>query len=200
MEEYASNSQKSKREAAEREKRRVEKVVSGPVRPRKKSELQKVADSFISEDVSNIKQYILMDVLIPSIKRAVSEIVTNGINMLLYGEAVRTEKKSNASKISSRTYYNSQEPSQPTPRTGSVYDYDEYTITNRGEAEEVLSSLEDMIERYGTASVADFYELLGVSCNFTDYNYGWSDLRNARVVSVRDGYVIKFPKAMPIER
>lgn len=200
MEEYASNSQKSKREAAEREKRRVEKVVSGPVRPRKKSELQKVADSFISEDVSNIKQYILMDVLIPSIKRAVSEIVTNGINMLLYGEAGRTEKKSNASKISYRSYYNSQEPGRPTPRTGSVYDYDEYTITNRGEAEEVLSSLEDMIERYGTASVADFYELLGVSCNFTDYNYGWSDLRNARVVSVRDGYVIKFPKAMPIER
>lgn len=200
MEEYASNSQKSKREAAEREKRRVEKVVSGPVRPRKKSELQKVADSFISEDVSNIKQYILMDVLIPSIKRAVSEIVTNGINMLLYGEAGRTEKKSNASKISYRSYYNSQEPSRPTSRTGSVYDYDEYTITNRGEAEEVLSSLEDMIDRYGTASVADFYELLGVSCNFTDYNYGWSDLRNARVVSVRDGYVIKFPKAMPIER
>lgn len=199
MEEYASNSQKSKREAAEREKRKVEKVVSGPVKQRRKNELQRVADVFISEDISNIKQYILMDVLIPSVKRAVSEIVTNGINMLLYGEAGRSEKKSNASKISYRSYYNSPEPG-PSPRTGSVYDYNEYVITNRGEAEDVLSSLEDMIERYGTASVADFYELLGVSCNFTDYKYGWSDLRNARVANVRDGYVIKFPRAMPLER
>lgn len=199
MEEYASNSQKSKREAAERERRKVEKVVSGPVKPRKKNELQKVADVFISEDITNIKRYILMDVLIPSVKKAVSEIVTNGINMLLYGESGRVEKKSNASKISYRSYYNSPDPG-PSPRTGSVYDYDEYVITNRGEAEDVLSSLEDIVERYGTASVADFYELLGVSCNFTDYRYGWSDLRNARVVNVRDGYVIKFPKAMPIER
>lgn len=199
MEEYASNSQKSKREAAEREKRKVEKVVSGPVKQRRKNELQKVADVFISEDISNIKQYILMDVLIPSIKRAVSEIVTNGVNMLLYGESGRTEKKSNASKISYRSYYNSSE-SGPSPRRGSVYDYDEYVITNRGEAEDVLSTLEDMVERYGTASVADFYELLGVSCNFTDYKYGWSDLRNARVTNVRDGYVIKFPRAMPLER
>ena len=87
MEKYESNSHRSKelqREEAQSEKR-VQKVVTGNVKTRK-NEVRKFTDIFISEDAANVKSYIFMDVLVPAIKKAISDIVTDGVDMILYGE------------------------------------------------------------------------------------------------------------------
>lgn len=200
MEEYVSNSYKSKEEAAKKQEKKIERVVSGPVKQKKKSEIRKLTDVFVSEDVTNVKSYILMDVLVPAIKKAVSDIVTNGIDMILYGESGRSQKRSSgASRVSYRSYYDKERDRrdyEPRARTG--YDFDEYILNNRGEAEEVLSQMDDLIATYGLVSVADYCELIGVRGNYTDNNYGWTNIRSARVVPVRDGYVIKLPRAMPL--
>ena len=81
MEEYKSNSYKSKENKPP--EKNVKKVVSGSAKVKKKSDLSKVKDAFISEDAHNVTSYILMDVLIPAVKKAVSDIVTNGIDMIL---------------------------------------------------------------------------------------------------------------------
>ena len=80
MEEYKPNSHKSKEDqkGAVSEKK-VEKVIAGTVKSKKKSEIRKFTDVFISEDIDNVKSYILLDVLIPAIKKAISDVVTNGI-------------------------------------------------------------------------------------------------------------------------
>lgn len=201
MEEYVSNSHKSKEEAKKQEKR-VERVVTGQVRQKKKSEIRKLTDVFVSEDVSNVKSYILMDVLVPAIKKAVSDIVTNGVDMILYGESGRTKKRdSGASRVSYRSYYERERDRRDSDRSRvrTGYDFDEYSLDNRGEAEEVLSQMDDLIDRYGTVSVADYCELIGVRSNYTDNNYGWSNIRSATVVRDRDGgWVIKLPRAMPL--
>ena len=57
--------------------KKVEKVINGTAKVRKKTEARKFADIFISEDVSNVKEYIFMDVLVPGIKKAISDIVVN---------------------------------------------------------------------------------------------------------------------------
>ena len=94
MEEYKPNSHKSKEEQKNLvPEKRVEKVISGTVKSKKKSEMQKFADVFISEDVNNVKSYIVMDVLVPAIKKAISDIVTNGIDMILYGETGKSKKE-----------------------------------------------------------------------------------------------------------
>mgnify|MGYP004450855969 CR=1 FL=1 len=83
MENYPSNSHKAREEVAEK---KVEKVVSGKTSTKKKSGMRKLSDTFLSEDVSNVKSYIFSEVLLPAAKKLVSDIVTNGIDMLLYGE------------------------------------------------------------------------------------------------------------------
>ena len=85
-EEYPSNSNRAKNDKPAAPEKKVEAVVSGGAKTRKKSEAKKLADTFISEDAGNVKNYILVDVLIPAIKKAVCDIVTNGIEMILYGE------------------------------------------------------------------------------------------------------------------
>lgn len=42
------------------------------------------------------------------------------------------------------------------------------------------------------------YDLCGMTCNYTDNKYGWKSLARADISRVRDGYMIKLPKAEPI--
>ena len=84
------------------------------------------------------------------------------------------------------------------PRTRTGYNYDDIILETRGEAEEVLERMEELIETYGIVSVADLYDLVGITGNYTDNKYGWTNIRNAEPVRVRDGYMLKLPKALPI--
>lgn len=199
MEEYKSNSYKSKEEVSTEKEKQVEKVISGSVKTKKKSDISKFKDIFISEDAGNVKSYIIMDVLIPAIKKAVSDIVTNGIDMILYGETGHTKKNSPSSKVSYRSYYDNDATRKPTVNSSrkSGYDYDDIILDNRGEAEEVLSKMDELISNYGMVSVADLYDLVGVTGDWTDNKYGWTDIRSASVVRIRDGFLIKLPKALP---
>lgn len=206
MIEYPSNSQKSKEIKAEPvPEKKLEKVISGMAKSKKKSEIRKFTDVFVSEDMESVKSYIFMDVLVPAVKKAISDIVTNGIDMLLYGEAGRNKSTSNstASRVSYRSYYDSQNGNRrdslqaSRPRIG--YDYDDVIVDNRGEAEEVMTRMDELMETYGLVSVADFYDLVGITGNYTDNKYGWTDIRNASIVRTRDGYMIKMPKALPLD-
>ena len=109
-------------------------------------------------------------------------------------------KSSSASKISYRKYYDDRErrDRESSNRTRTGYEYDDIILDNRGEAEDVLSRMDELIDTYGVVSVADFYDLVGITGNYTDNKYGWSDIRNASVVRVREGYMIKLPKALPL--
>ena len=202
MEEYKSNSHKSREEQqkAEASEKKVEKVINGSVKTRKKSEIQKFANVFIQEDAQKVKSYILMDVLVPAVKKAISDVVTNGVDMILYGETGKTKKSGTASKVSYRSYYDKRDDRRDysSNRTRTGYDYDDVVLDNRGEAEEVLSRMDELIATYGLVSVADFYDLVGIPGSYTDNKYGWTDIRNASVVRVRDGYTIKLPRALPL--
>lgn len=188
-----------KRESDVPEKK-VEKVVSGNVKLKKKSGIAKFAGSVVQEDMQSVGHYIFAEVLIPALKKAISDVVTNGIDMLLYGESGKT-RKSPGSKISYNSIYDERRKNYRKDSSISSLDYDDVIFESRGEAETILSSLEEIIDRYGTTTVADLYDLAGISINgqHTFNKYGWSDLRSASVVRVYDGYVIKFPRPLPID-
>lgn len=207
MSEYKSNSHRSKEEKTVNvdtdEKKRVEKVVTGTVKTKKKGELSKLADIIAPGDLQNVRSYIFMDILIPAIKRAVSDIVTNGVDMILYPGGNPDRGRTNASKVSYRDYYSRRDDRD---RSGGInarvrrgYSYDEIIFETRGDAEDVLTGMDELISSYGMASVADFYDLAGMTSEYTDNKYGWRNLRAAEVVRVRDGYAIKLPKAYPFD-
>lgn len=186
------------------EKKKVEKIISGNAKVKKKSSVAKFADNFISEDINNVKSYVISDVLIPTIKKAISEIVTSGIDMLLYGSAGNTKRTSSSDRISYRSYYDKREDrrdriNERRYRPGdSGYCYDDIILDTRGEAEEVLSRMDELIDTYGIVSVADLFDLVGITGNYTDNKYGWKNISNAKAIRVRDGYILSLPKAIPI--
>ena len=203
MEDYKPNSHRSKEEnSSVGEKKDIKKVTTGKVITRKNN-VRKFTDVFVSEDVKNVKDYVLMDVLVPAIKKAISDIVTNGIDMILYGETGRTKRSTGVSYVSYNKYSDRRDNYDrfaAGTRTRSGYSYDDIILESRNEAEEVLTRMDELIETYQVVSVADLYDLVGINCNYTDNNYGWTNLRNAEAVRTRDGsYMLKLPKALPIK-
>lgn len=202
---YKSNSNKSKKEEVKLEEPRVEKIVTGKVLTKKKSGLAKFTDEFISEDAKNIKTYVFGEVLIPAIKKAISDIVTDGIDMILYGGGGggRGNRRSTADKVSYRNYYDDRRGGRPSDRLNpgysNSYSYDEIILGSRGEAEDVLARMDELMETYGLVRVADLKDLVGITGSYTDNKYGWTNIRNAQIVHVRDGWQIKMPRAVTID-
>ena len=60
--------------------------------------------------------------------------------------------------------------------------------------------MDEIMEEYEIVRVADLYDLVGVTGEHTDNKYGWTNIRNAEIERVRDGYRIKMPRALPISR
>lgn len=197
------NSHKSRNEKKELpDGKRAEKVVHGKVKT-KKNDVRKLTDIFIAEDAANVKNYILMDVIVPSVKKAIYDLIVGALDMSLYGaRGGGGGRRPIADKVS-YTDYNSvsrrDERSYNRTQTASGYSYDDIILDSRGEAEAVLSRMDEVMEEYGQVRVADLYDLVGVTGNYTDNNYGWTNIRNAEVVRVRDGYKIKMPRALPIK-
>ena len=166
---YKSNSNRSK------EENKLEKIVKGPVITRKKTGFDKLKSDFISDDAKNIKSYVFGEVLIPAIKKAISDIV------------------------SYRSYYDNNYDHRSSIVRSTNYSYDDIILNSRGEAEDVLVRMDELMETYGLVRVADLYDLVGITGNYTDNKYGWTNIRNAEIVRVRDGYMIKMPRAVPID-
>ena len=200
-EEYKPNSHKFREGQTEAlTDKKIQKVVHGKVKTKPKSGMSKITDIFISEDAANVKSYIVMDVLVPAVKKAISDIVRDGIDMILYGESRGRRNSTSSSYVSYRDYSRSDDRDRfRDSRIRSGYNHDDIILESRGEAEEVLTRMDELIDTYGVVSVADLYDLIGKSCEYTDNKYGWTNIRNAEPIRVRNGYMLKLPKALPIK-
>lgn len=202
MDEIKPNSHKYKQEQAElAEKKRAQKVISGTART-KKNGLRKFTEAFISEDAGNVKSYVLTDVLVPAVKKLFFDIITNGADMIFYGGRGGKERRPGSAgyvSYSSRYDRDDRYHRQDTPRP-TRFTYDDITLDNRQDAVEVLRRMDEIMAEYGNVKVADMFDLVGLTGEFTDHAYGWYDIRSARVESTRDGYKIRMPKAQPIRK
>ena len=114
-------------------------------------------------------------------------------------------KSGNSSKVSYSRYYDDRRDRDRSRdyRTSSIrsgFDFDEIIFETRGDAEAVLDAMYDILNQYKVVSVAELYDLASITThNYTCNNYGWVDLRGSSVVRVRDGYILKLPRALAID-
>ena len=202
MEDYKSNSYKSKDQPKTIAEKKIEKVTTGKVTTKKKSGIAKAAEMFFAEDIRSVKRYVVMDVLLPALKRTFLDMINNGADMLVNGEITRSKSSTPGSKVSYRSYYDRRdEPprARRDSRYGSAYDYDELVFETRGDAERVLVTLDEIMDTYNMVKVADFYDAAGRTPSSVMFNYGWTDIHTAAIVRTSDGYMIRLPRALPLD-
>lgn len=184
------------------EERKVKKVVTGPVRQRKKPLGKKLAETFVAEDVQEVKTYIFSDVIVPAVKDTLSEMVKQAIDMILYGNSKPGRRDKPYGRVSYSSYYDRDERKERArgSRNQPTREFYDIVLDSRAEAEEVLESLRDIVDQYGQASLADYHDLCDVSGSYTDNKYGWTDLTRVTVSLVRgQGYVVNLPKAVLLD-
>lgn len=203
MAEYPNNShsarEKTDAAAAGKTEKKLDKVVTGAARTKKKSEARRFLNIFVPDDAENVKSSILTDVIVPGVKAAIADV----ISIVLFGDTGRIGgRKGGGSRIAYQKYYDDRRDDRREygrPRAAVGFEYDDIIFETRGDADLVLDQLESAIAKYDVASVADLYDLAGVTCrNYTANRYGWTDIQAAKVVRTSEGYVIRLPRAVQI--
>jgi hypothetical protein len=206
---FPSNSHNPSPEPKPETDKVVLKVVTGEVVRRKKPLGNRFMATFFGGDGSGVFDYVIKDVLLPAARDMVADAVSQGVERLIFGETRNRRPGSrgtsggpvNYSRYStpSPARRNDREESRPISRRARAsHDFDEIILSSRGEADDVLNKLYDMLEKYGTVSVSDLYDLVGSTSSYTDEKWGWTELRDSSVTRTRNGYLLNLPPAEPL--
>lgn len=188
-----------------KERQKQEKIITGKAKKREKPLSKRIFENFVSDDVPSVGTYIVFDVMIPAAKNMLMDMVSEGVERMLFGDSRRSRTSSirpQAGYTSYSSYYGRAQPPKArevTRRDRATHNFDDIVLDNRGEAENIIDRLSDLIENYDTATVADLYDLAGITSNFTDDRWGWYTLEGASVSHLREGYLLNLPKPVPID-
>lgn len=185
------------------------KMVSAEVRKPKRGLFKRAVSSVAGpEGAKGVGSYIMQDIVLPALKSILADSINSGVNMVLFGDNTPTNTRHNNSfnnynrgvstnKTNYNTRYRAPAPQVVSrqPRQRPTRYVQDYIITDRQEAAEVLNELTHTADSFDDVSVADYYDLVGVDTTFTDHNYGWTidSILTATIRSTREGYIIKFP-------
>lgn len=192
--------EKAKREVSQKSRNKISPVINkDQLVSTKKPLSKKFSELFSTEDVKDVKSWLIMDVLIPGAKNTILDV----LSMMFFGEAESRNhrKKSNRDRYyydDYRGYYNDRSISSKNSRRErrDYYDSDDridfrnIIVRNRDDAERIVDSLRDRIKNDGSTSVADLLDLIDVAGRYTDNNYGWDDERDIGIRRVSSGYLI----------
>jgi hypothetical protein len=210
---FPPNSEASKRNKSE--ERNLDPIVTGRVRRKRRSIRKQFSETFVAGDPRSAFQYAIFEVGVPMLRDAVGEFFHAGIDRWLQGD--RRGRRYGSTPPSTpynplgRFSYGPNTPQQiPYNRMSAPqralsreararHNFDEIIIESRIEAQAVLDQLFEVVSQFEQASVADLYDLVGLEPKHTDYKWGWSDLYNANVQRVRNGYLLDLPEPQPLD-
>lgn len=206
---YPSN---SKHNRPRRKKEPQAPVVTGKVVRKKKSVGSKLVETFTGDDVESVADYVFMDVMVPAAKTMLSDMVSEGIERLLFGTTKRSghRRPSGRSSYTSYSKYNSghgdswgsrrEPPARSTRQARPRHDFTDIIFMNRKDADAVVDRLLDVIDEYGVVTIADLNDIAGVDeSDYTDNRWGWMNLSTAEVRRIREGYILDLPEPKVID-
>lgn len=190
---------KTKQKPAAPESRKIQKVVSGTAKVKKKSEVRKFADIFIAEDAAEVKRFIVDDLVVPGIKKLIVSIIKNSAEMI-FGETGERDRFSSGARLGYISYdkcsaSRRDDRRDRNTRSRTRFDYEDVIFESRADAENARMQMEEVIDKYGSVTVSDLYDMADLSAPYTGNRYGWTNIRTAEPMRLRDGgYILKLPR------
>jgi hypothetical protein len=195
----------------------AEKKVITPVAnatTRKKPLGKRLKETFFGGTTKGVWEYVLTDVLVPAARDMIADAASQGVERMVFGEARSASRRPGARptvSTYSQTPYNrysanpvgrasGQEQARPVNRIADPFDFGEILLATRAEADMVLDRMQDLLNNYGTVSVADLKDLVNMSGSYTDDKYGWLDLQNCGIRRVTEGYLLNLTRPEPLEK
>lgn len=199
-----NNSNKARREADKQEVA----VNPGPkdikanvkAKVKKESFRSKLKRAFFGDNVENVGDYMFFDVGVPAFKATISDMIGNGIEVLLFGEARgrRRDRGTDYARVSRdrdsrRDRYDSDRDRSDNRSTT----YRDIYFENKSDAQKFVADVYDYVKDYGRISVSVYMSIGGLTSTSWDDNHkGWykEDLANLGLIRTRYGWEIDAPR------
>lgn len=156
----------------------------------------------VKDDMVKVGGYLFTDTIIPAAKRLLSDFISRGVDMLLFkGEPPTTyggfggytdyNKRYGApsSILSSVTGL----PALSNPLDLRTNSADDIVVRSYAEGQELLRRIGELLGSYGTISIYQVCQIAKLKPKYTDYDWGWTDIRGARIIAQRGAYIVKLP-------
>lgn len=187
----------------------IKRVTSDDPIRRKKSLSHRFRENFVAGDAKSAVDFVIFDVMMPAVKDAAVEVTSQFFEKLIFGDSRRRRSGSTIPQsgptgvVSYNRYYMSNPQTSPqrtmSRRARATHDFDDIVLPARGEAENVIDQMYEVVSQYGRVTVADLYAMVGVTSTYVDESWGWVDLRGSGVTRVRDGYLLDLPAPIPLD-
>lgn len=184
-----------------------EKKVIAKAKVQKKSAIKEALRTFFAQDLPEIAEHLIIDVAIPAAKNAITDMVTQGIQQLLYGEvdprrrsaSGYTSYSRSSRDYSGRAYYESRRTERREPRQSKPTNVEDLVFDTRGDAVDVIEHVAETIEEYGQVSVADLMSSVGIQPRYTDERWGWTTTDAFELRQIREGWLISADRPEPLK-
>lgn len=219
VEEFPSNSHNQREakvrpassEGVPKDGKSIKRITEGEVIRRKQPLTKRFKGIFFGGSAREAIGFVGMDVLVPAARDMISHSLTELIETMIFGQNRRPRTfrpepyRTNYNGLSrpGNSYgapaWRNDPRRDMSPRSREVHNFDEIMLESRGEAEQVIDTLYEIVREYNQATVSDLYQLVGITSAYTDQKYGWTDLRGANVQHVRGAYLLNLPKPVPLD-
>lgn len=184
-----------------------EKKVIAKAKVPKKSAIKEALRTFFAQDLPEIAEHLVIDVAIPAAKNAITDMVTQGIQQLLYGEvdprrrpaSGYTSYSSSSCSDRSRGYYESRRTERHEPRHPKPTNVEDLVFDTRGDAVDVIEFIAESIDQYGQVSVADLMSSVGIQPRYTDERWGWTTIDAFKIRQIREGWLVSADRPEPLK-
>lgn len=184
-----------------------EKKVIAKAKVQKKSAIKEALRTFFVQDLPEIAEHLVVDVAIPAAKNAITDMVTQGIQQLLYGEvdprrrptSGYTSYSRSSRDYSGRAYYDSRRTERRESRKSKPTNVEDLVFDTRGDAVDVIEYIAETIDEYGQVSVADLMSSVGIQPRYTDERWGWTSTDAFELRQIREGWLVSADRPEPLK-
>lgn len=191
------------------EQREIQPVTRAPGRVRKAPAGRRLLTTFFQGDAKTTWASMMWETFFPNLRDNIEDSVHNGISTLFGGTSSRGyyggARRSHNSQI---TRHN---PDRALGARGAVETtrisredraaqrLDVIEIDSRAEAEDVLNAMNNTIDQYDVVTLAEFYQMVRITPDHTDFGWGWEDLGGTTIVHHRGSYFLDLPQPIKLK-
>lgn len=178
--------------------RKAKQVAKAKVK--KQGVIRKFARYIFADSIESAKEKAMSDVIKPGLQSLIFDSCTELLSLIIFGSAEEAYRGTRRNRRNEKTSYDKfyrdkdHRANQKASYQNVPYDPDDIILNTNGEARDVLTELDYHIREYGQASVADLYDIVGITSEWTDNRYGWTSLRGAQIKPIRDGFLLVLPR------
>lgn len=165
----------------------------------------------------DVGPFVWLEIVVPRLRDLFVDVVTGGANRIAYGDGStfqssphrqggmrppqtpygRVTNTNRQRDVDPRQRHRQDSPGL-TRRDRAAHDLSKFMFPTASSAQSILDWMYEELATHGQVSVADVYSAIGITPDFVDNDFGWTDLRGNSVRQSRDGFAIFLPPTIEL--